>query len=596
MSEEPGQTGNAKLRERIRDRRAGRARAPWGQVETAASAGAAPDTAYDHGYGGWTATVGGIGDAPRTVTPAADAAPETTGPQAGDPTPAENAPKARLGERLKKRLRQRNPQTERTETQESAADTVAATNPEPAQPSPTATDDAPELVAARDRLRRRNASAEAAAAGKAAGEPAPEPTPEPAPEPAAAPAAAAKPDEPAASAERALVLPPRRSGAGPRADRNRPRGDDTDGAKAASHNRRSQRIDGGGTVMIDEALYPLLDWSMGGIAVPPGRQDIHAGDRRTLEVEIDMRDYSVSLQMEGEAVNVTEDRIGWRFVSPNDRQRQVLRSLTNAACQGRSFAPPLDNTPAPKMIDTSGRDAVPRRSVGRFSPIAAVMSLPFNAAVIALVAGLAIIALPDGSSTESTQSVGSMAASTVRAEHAAVAVARQTLAADATGLVLEWGFAPGETVDEGDALVSLLLSAAGEETRSVIQSPCDCNLARILVDAGDRVVEGDPIALLYPRDAEGHVQAMFPFGTAPNLGALVSVALPYSGDRFEGVVEKVGRLDDPQDYIGLPASIVSGDRNSVYAHITTTPAVPAALAGDPAIVTVGAMETAPPEV
>ena len=69
-------------------------------------------------------------------------------------------------------------------------------------------------------------------------------------------------------------------------------------------------------------------------------------------------------------------------------------------------------------------------------------------------------------------------------------------------------------------------------------------------------------------------------------GAEVSVDLPYSGESYKGVVERVGRLDDPQDYIGLPSAIVRGDTGAVFARIKTPPAMPAALAGDPAIVTI----------
>ena len=50
-------------------------------------------------------------------------------------------------------------------------------------------------------------------------------------------------------------------------------------------------------------------------------------------------------------------------------------------------------------------------------------------------------------------------------------------------------------------------------------------------------------------------------------------------------MDRVGQLDDPQDYIGLPSAIIENGEGAVFARITTTPAVPAALAGDPAIVT-----------
>ncbi len=617
MSEQHDQAERERLRTRIKARRADRARSEWGTVEMSGSAaegalrsaGAAPE--YVHGYGGWTATVGPVAtnatapaaDVPPAAEPAAESVPATAAEApAVDPAPAAEAAtaepvrKPKLGDRLKSRLRPHR------EGVEEPAETAPRQSPAEGTGG-----DAPELAAARERLRRRaeagSREAEAGDGAEAAtttSEAAPPAAAEPAPaEEAAAPSEPVAPPAP----DPKLPVPPRarmndRAGNSARGKGGRfASGTDEpdDDTQPGARNRRSQRIGGGGTVMIGDALYPLLDWSMGGIAISPGRQDIVAGERRRLEVELDMRDYAVSLDMEGEAVTVTADRIGFRFVDPTDRQKQVLRALTNAAVQGRSFAPPLNPGHGVPVIDNEGRDA--RRTVPprrRLSPLAALMSLPFNAAVIALVAGAAIFALPDKGGS-SSQSVGSVAAGPIRAEHAAVAVERQALTANATGVVLEWGYSPGESVSEGDALVSVMLGTGGE-SRAVVESPCDCNLARILVEAGDRVVEGDVIALLYPRDAEGHVQAMFPFGTAPNPGDSVSVALPYSGDRFEGVVDKVGRLDDPQDYIGLPTAIIAGDRTAVFARIKTSPPVPAALAGDPAVVTVGAMDTRPPEV
>ncbi|MBJ3778587.1 PilZ domain-containing protein [Acuticoccus mangrovi] len=357
-------------------------------------------------------------------------------------------------------------------------------------------------------------------------------------------------------------------------------------------NRRAQRIDGGGTVMIEDQLYSLIDWSTGGIAIRSEGQLYRIGDARKLELEIDLGDYAVNLDIDGEVVNRSSDRTGWRFVAPSETQRQVLRALTHAALHGRPFnapraarARPMPPGATEEEAAATERAVAPKKAKRprRFSPIAALMSLPFNAAIIGLVASVVIL-------TEAADRVpgGSDAApkgpQAVRAEHAAVAVKRIAVDAGDGGLVLEWAKAPGELVAEGEPIVSLVEDARNGARKAIV-SPCDCYLARILVDPGERVAAGGQVALLYPRGSEGHVQALFASGNAPNLGDEVNVDLPYSGDRYTGVVESVGRVDDPQGYIGLPPAILD-DQNAVFARIRTTPAMPAALAGDPAIVTV----------
>lgn len=358
--------------------------------------------------------------------------------------------------------------------------------------------------------------------------------------------------------------------------------------EAGARKRRAVRIEGGGTVMIGEDLFPLIDWSTGGIAIASDNQLYRIGDRKKLEIELDLEDYAVNVDIEAEVVNRSSDRTGFEFINPTDRQRQLLRSLTQVSLKGGALAPPA-NGPSKRrgaFID-GGRKTRTRRSNSatwrRVSPLAAIMSFPFNAAIIALVAGVAILTLRGGA-IEEVASVGASSTPTIRAEHAAVAVERLPLDTAQSGVILEWGASPGAEVSEGEALVSLVLNDA-EGGRAVIQSPCDCFLARILAEPGRRVAAGETVALLYPRDTEGHVQALFPSGKAPDLGAEVSVDLPYSGESYKGVVERVGRLDDPQDYIGLPSAIIENGEGAVFARITTTPAVPAALAGDPAIVT-----------
>lgn len=392
----------------------------------------------------------------------------------------------------------------------------------------------------------------------------------------AAPPPARRPLTPANDLRAEAAEPRNRRSGSRRSRRERTQRDKLE--EAGARMRRAQRIEGGGTVMIGDALFPLVDWSTGGIAIASEGQRYRVGERTQLELELDLGDYAVNLDLMGEVMNRSAERTGWRFVDPTERQREVLRSITLASLHGRAFTAPTGTVRGAERA--SKREGGRRR---RFSPLAAVMSLPFNAAVIALVAGAAILIVEEGTLPTLEAEPPAASLEPVRAAHAAVAVERAPLVSDRTGSILEWGVSPGDSVDNGEALVSVELDDAAAD-RDVIESPCDCYVARILAESGTTVSAGDTIALLYPRGADGHIQALFAPGTAPNIGDAVTVDLPYSGDTFPGVVESVGRLEDPQLFIGLPNGLATG--GTVYARIATTPPVPAALAGDPAIVTV----------
>lgn len=350
-------------------------------------------------------------------------------------------------------------------------------------------------------------------------------------------------------------------------------------------NRRAQRIEGGGTVVIGNQLFELIDWSALGLSIRSDQQLYRVGDVEALELEVDLGDYAVNLDLQGEVVNRNSQRTGWRFREPTEIQRQVLRGLTHASTSSRAFTPPRPTAPTERGggAKANRSAATPARRRNRFSLIGALMSLPFNAAIIALISGLAILAMSGGQLPTVAPDGTAEAPGPITAESAAVAVRRVTLISTASGLLLEWAGNTGELFEEGDALVSLT-GDANETEQRVVLSPCDCYLARIIAQEGERVQIGATIAMLYPRDAEGHVQAMFGAGEAPNVGDEVLVTLPYSNDTITGTVTQVGRIDEPDDFIGLPATQLRVP-GGVYARIATVPPLPAALAGSPVIVT-----------
>lgn len=451
------------------------------------------------------------------------------------------------------------------------------------------------------------------------------PTPEPADrQPRATPAdRPRRPVRGGTGEDRPIIAPPaRRRGGGetertpgsPRMSRRRPMRESParpEGARGV-RKRRTQRIEGGGTVVIEDELFPLVDWSAGGIAIRSEGQLYRIGDRRKLELEIDLDDYAVNIDLEGEVVNRSSERTGWQFIAPTETQREVLRALTRASLTGEAFrAPP--GTPADARF---GHAPGGRRH--RLAPFAALLSLPLNLVVIALAAGAAILALSDGRLPPDLAAVLAPAPA-VRSEHAAVAVEGVPVETDVSGVVLEWRVAPGEMVRSGQPLVVITDAApvdappeespaaeapddaaaaagtdiageaetAGSETagplRTILTSPCACTLVRQEAAPGDAVFSGETVAILAPAEAAGFIEALFAPSRAPNAGDAVAVDLPGSGERFSGIVEEVGPPAPGDDVLGLPSTAVRD--GAVFARIRTSPAVPSSLAGAPAVVT-----------
>lgn len=345
--------------------------------------------------------------------------------------------------------------------------------------------------------------------------------------------------------------------------------------------RRAMRIDGNGTVMIGQTLYRLKDWSVLGLAIPSEDQVYRVGDRQLLEVEIDLGEYAVNLDLEGEVVNRDEVRTGWRFTNPSDVQRQVLRALAQAAVTGKPAALARGIRARGPLVPNAddGMSASRRRPKALWNTVGAT----FNAIVVILLAAAAIHggAGRDLTLLQPDEPVQQQAL--VRARQAAVAVERVTLESAISGIVIQWEAGNGQSVEEGETLVTLIDDAAGNE-RIQVQSPCDCVLARRVADPGERVTAGATLALLYSRGGAGHIQALFSDDEAPAPGDKVTVTLAYSGERYEGVVEDVGEPEDPERFIGLPETAL--DRTGgTFARIRTEPPLPASQAGDPANVT-----------
>jgi len=363
--------------------------------------------------------------------------------------------------------------------------------------------------------------------------------------------------------------------------------------------------------MIDDELYPLVDWSAGGIAIRSEQQSYRIGDRKKLELEIDLDDYAVNLDLEGEVVNRSSERTGWQFIAPTETQLEVLRALTRASLTGESFAAPFAASADPR----SGASGLRSGS----NPITAGLALALNLVIIALAAGAAVYHLSDGRMPGDLVAALTPAPA-VRSDFAAVAVERLPLEADVAGAVVEWRAAPGDAVRAGEPLLVLLDEPAEqapaapetpaadvaeapttpgattedsgdatgdgtdapEAVRTILTSPCDCTVLERSVEAGERVVAGETVGILTPETGT-RVEALFATAAAPRPGDAVAVELPASGERLAGIVEEVNPSGEA-DATSLPRALLGADE-TVIARIRPTPALSPFLAGAPAIVT-----------
>ena len=412
--------------------------------------------------------------------------------------------------------------------------------------------------------------------------------------------------------------------------------------------RRTQRIEGGGTVMIEDDIYPLVDWSAGGIAIRSDGQHFRVGDRRTLELEIDLDDYAVNLDLAAEVVNRSAERTGWQFLAPTQTQLEVLRALTTASLEGGSFAAP----PAAPADRRRKPEVRRHRGVG-VRALLAILSLPFNVAPIALAAGMALHTLSDGAMPGRlvTALAPAPPQPIVRSLQAVVAAERIPVVADAAGVVRAWRAFPGDPLIKGEPLAVIVedrssgelatapdetadpavpaapdgradpgdgagtsstgaglvdapdptqdLPATADETepammRAVLASPCDCTLVSRTVDVGSRVAAGDTVALLTSAGTLSQVEALFAREDAPAPGDRVTVTFPGTELAYDGTVETV----EPVEGAGAGSSPGSrygsgraGARETgigvlVRARVRIDPAVPATMAGDDAVVTV----------
>ncbi|MEM0906952.1 MAG: hypothetical protein AAGJ94_06290 [Pseudomonadota bacterium] len=392
--------------------------------------------------------------------------------------------------------------------------------------------------------------------------------------------------------------------------------------------RRHPRIEGGGTVVIAGTLYPLGDWSPGGIAIASHSQSFRLGDTKLLELELDLGDYAVNLDIMGTVVNRNADKTGWQFIGPSGAQQGVLLALSKAALGEAAFLEPPSQKAMANTRDQHGparkaRGSRRRRTARRrLSDVAGPLAFAFNVVPILLVAGVVILtnAISDGTllfadrssapppSLTSPQDLalfgpplpgalqalaqGAQDARTARdaagnppqslAVDAVVVADRIALLPEVSGVILAWQVSPGGIVAQGDPLATLRLDEDGELVAE-LESPCACMLARILAGPGTFVGSGQPAALFVASDATGGVQALFPRDSAPLLGETFTILVPATGETVTGTVEALGDDVNPRTVIGFEPETLRREGESVLARLVTEPALPAALAGDDVI-------------
>ncbi|MEM8664797.1 MAG: biotin/lipoyl-binding protein [Pseudomonadota bacterium] len=360
-------------------------------------------------------------------------------------------------------------------------------------------------------------------------------------------------------------------------------------APAGSERARKQRkpdatrkpargeVAGGGTVVIDGDLFPLTDWSPEAIGIPGARQFYKLGDRRTLELELDFGDYAVNLDLRGVVVERYEGRTEWLIDEPTRSQKNVLSALSAAALKG---ANPFD-----ALVSARGGPGVRSRGArrGRYRvllPLAAIVSLPLNAVIIALIVVVALMDTGDGDLLD-TPLANTASNPVVRALHGAVSVPAVRVLSPVDARVTSVSVREGDRVEPGELLMSVRTSEDDSERVSFI-SPCRCVVDRVLVQKGQPMREGQWVATLYESDVTPTVRALFEPDTAPQVGAEVTVRPTGVPTPIPGAVTAIAPPEG--DRIGLSDRVRALSSGAVMVEVMPSRPIPRALAGVPTFV------------
>lgn len=292
-------------------------------------------------------------------------------------------------------------------------------------------------------------------------------------------------------------------------------------------------------ITIDGHLLPVLNWSLGGLAlakpcpVSLGSDETVVG---VLELLVGGVDLSVKVTLR--LANEQPDRLGFAFVGISPEQMGMLRALLV-----RGGGTPLERAPLPAP---AGRAATaPNRRGSASAPARRLRrSLVRVAAVVAVVGVFGAIG-----------AYALLKKSVVESAEAAVAIPAQLAVSVDRGYVDKVIVRPGETVASGAPLMSVRRRA--EPAKAVlVTSPCACSVIDVLARPGEEVTAGQPLVQLSaPQAGEPFIEALIPTNVDLAVGQPVGVAVEGSATVGHGRVAAIDVERAAFSRYGLPDTL-----------------------------------------
>lgn len=289
-------------------------------------------------------------------------------------------------------------------------------------------------------------------------------------------------------------------------------------------------------ITIDGQSIPVLNWSLGGLALPSSCQLSIAEDDTVvgmLDLLVSGVDLSVKVTLR--LVNEGADRLGFAFVGMTPEQMGMLRALLVRGGGSPLERPlvPASAAPLPATPQRRARPARRKRYVGRW-----LMRVAAALALVGAFGAMGAYALVKKSKIESAE--------------AAVAIPSQLAVSVDRGYVDQIITKPGQSVAVGQPLLSIRRRA--EPAKAVqVTSPCTCTVINVLTRAGDDVMVGQPLVQLASSKAgEPFIEALVPADIDLAIGRQVRVAVEGSSTMGRGRITAIGSDRPAFSHYGLP--------------------------------------------
>ncbi len=296
-------------------------------------------------------------------------------------------------------------------------------------------------------------------------------------------------------------------------------------------------------ICIDGFAIPVLNWSLGGLALAkPCPLVLAPGQRLTANLELVVGGVNLSVKVALRLAHEQPDRFGFTFIDLTPEQMGMLRALLV-----RGGASPLERAPI------AAEAAEPRLSAGRRPSSRSPTNRKVRRWTLRVAAAVAVLA-----ATSAIAVYALLQKSEVQSAQAAVAVSTRVARIGDRGYVDQIYAIPGQSVRAGDPLVSIRRRA--EPSKAVtLASPCDCEVVDVLVHPGNDIAADQPLVQLAAADgAPPFIEALVPASADISVGQVVPVVVEGQPDVGSGRIVAIEEQRSAADRFGLPP-LLRGD-------------------------------------